>query len=250
MSLNSYLPATAVTMSQHHPFPALMRLLDARPLTPATLRKNVMKFEIWVIVHLIGQHPLEAELLGPHRAESVRKAFAAMFQRPPLRGRSAICLVTSLIPYQHLIDCCWLWSLWLEHDLSVKVKFMCVRLHLRSCLSGVPHGMCGVCVCVCACLWLRLWLQLLWSLSNRPEGTDNIQSSIIPPSVCPSSLSFYATQPPLPPWWFNGNMLKRRQHMKKASYVATHLSYQVSIKCESLQYIFFASPSLWDFISE
>lgn len=46
----------------------------------------------------------------------------------------------------------------------------------------------GVCVRACthACMrmWLRFWLWLLWSLSKRPEGTDNTHSSIYHPSIC------------------------------------------------------------------
>lgn len=94
----------------------------------------------------------------------------------------------------------------LEHDLSLKVRtaVSVIVCHLTLACASWRIALWLGFVFVCGCASVRAgvsgigWLPLLWSLSKRPEGTDNSHSSIILPPLClllvlPFSL-FYQTK--------------------------------------------------------
>lgn len=171
---------------------SLIRPLNAWPLKAAPRRKHFVKCEIWMIVQLMGKVPEKAERFASHEAESqvekhlhpyLEAAIKGAIQRLFLGVSDLLSALDWLI--LTLVSSTWTWS-------ECKSQ-VCVRVRASAYIWGhalvvyvAQRERCVcVCLCVCACtsVWLRLRLRLLWSLSKRPEGTDNIHSSIYHPSI-------------------------------------------------------------------
>lgn len=98
-------------------------------------------------------------------------------QEANIKGHFAL-FVTFLISVSDLFSLDWL-------ILTLLISFTWTWSNCKSqvcacacaCASARISGACCP-VSVCVCVWLTPWLWLLWSLSKRPEGTDDIHPSI------------------------------------------------------------------------